>query len=87
MRLYSWSNDCVLKKILNYIPVILMVVMLLFVTACSSKKNTTMSRFWQSFTTRYNVYFNGSEHYKEQLKEMETDYEDNYTKRVYIHPA
>lgn len=87
MRLYSWSNDCVLKKILNYIPVILMVVMLLFVTACSSKKNTAMSRFWQSFTTRYNVYFNGSEHYKEQLKEMETDYEDNYTKRVYIHPA
>lgn len=46
-----------------------------------------MSRFWQSFTTRYNVYFNGSEHYNEQLKEMETNYEDDYTKLVYIHPA
>lgn len=46
-----------------------------------------MSRFWQSFTTRYNVYFNGSEHYKEQLHEMETNYEDDYTKRLFIHPA
>ncbi len=38
---------------------------------CSTKKNTATSRNWQAFTTRYNVYFNGSEHYKEQLKEME----------------
>lgn len=64
-----------------------MAALLLLGTACSTKKNTAMSRFWQSFTTRYNVYFNGSEHYKQQLKEMETDYEDDYTKQIYIHPA
>lgn len=46
-----------------------------------------MSRNWQAFTTRYNVYFNGSEHYKEQLKDMEDKYEDDYTRRLLIHPA
>ena len=46
-----------------------------------------MSRNWQAFTTRYNVYFNGSEHYKEQLKNMEDKYEDDYTRTVLVHPA
>ncbi len=64
-----------------------MVALMLFGTACSTKKNTSMSRFWQAFTTRYNVYFNGSEHYKTELKDMETEYEDDYTKQLYIHPA
>lgn len=46
-----------------------------------------MSRFWQAFNTRYNVYYNGETHYNEQLKNMETNYEDDYTQRVLIHPA
>lgn len=46
-----------------------------------------MSRFYQSFTTRYNVYFNGDEHYKETLKTMEKNYEDDYSAMVYVHPA
>lgn len=41
----------------------------------------------QSFTTRYNVYFNGEQHYKEQLKKMEEEYEDDYSDFVYVHPA
>ena len=45
---------------------------LLLLPGCSTKKNTPISRKWQAFTTRYNVYYNGDEHYKEQLKEMET---------------
>ena len=77
----------ILKTKFRYIPVAIVVALMLLGTACSTKKNTGMSRFWQSFTTRYNVYFNGSEHYNEQLKTMETDYEDDYTKQVYIHPA
>ena len=42
--------------------------------SCSTKKNTAGSRFMQSFTTRYNVYFNGEQHYKEQLKKMEGEF-------------
>lgn len=55
--------------------------------SCSTKKNTPATRQWQAFNTRYNVYFNGSEHYKETLSEMENKYEDDYTRRVLTHPA
>lgn len=55
--------------------------------SCSVKKNTAASRQWQAFTTRYNVYFNGSEHYNEQLKRMEDSYEDDYTRLLLPHPA
>ncbi|MDE6247010.1 MAG: tetratricopeptide repeat protein [Muribaculaceae bacterium] len=46
-----------------------------------------MSRQWQAFNTRYNVYYNGNEHYKETLKAMEEAYEDDYTRMVLTHPA
>ena len=55
--------------------------------SCSTKKNTAGTRFFQAFTTRYNVYFNGEEHYKEQIQKMEKEYEDDYSDLVYIHPA
>ncbi len=64
----------------------LMAVMLM-AGGCSTKKNTAISRQWQAFTTRYNVYFNGSEHYHEQLKAMENNYEDDYTRTLLTHPA
>lgn len=54
---------------------------------CSTKKNTAATRQWQAFNTRYNVYFNGSQHYIETLKKMEEDYEDDYTQRLLMHPA
>lgn len=54
---------------------------------CGTKRNTPLSRNWQAFTTRYNVYFNGSEHLKEQLATMEDTYEDDFTRRLPVHPA
>ena len=60
---------------------------LVFACSCSTKKNTPLSRNWQAFTTRYNVYYNGHEHYKEQLSEMERAYEDDYSRFVLTHPA
>ena len=64
-----------------------LIVVVLVASSCSTKKNTPVSRNWQAFTTRYNVYFNGSEHYKETLKEMEDKYEDDYTRTLLTHPA
>ena len=65
---------------------VIIVVALVF-ASCSTKKNTALSRNWQAFTTRYNVYYNGDEHYKEQLKEMEQAYEDDYSRTLLTHPA
>lgn len=47
--------------------------------ACSTKKNTAGTRFWQSFTTRYNVYFNASQAYIEGMKAQEQGNKDDYT--------
>ncbi len=55
--------------------------------SCSPKKNTAATRNYQAFITRYNIYFNGDEHYKETLKEMENSYEDDYTTTLFLHPA
>ena len=38
---------------------ILLTSSLLLLGGCSTKKNTAKSRWWQSFTARYNTYFNG----------------------------
>lgn len=67
--------------------VVLAVVLTTALTACSPKKNTAATRNYQAFLTRYNVYFNGDEHYKETLKEMESNYEDDYTGPMLMHPA
>ena len=56
-------------------------------SACSPKKNTAATRNYQAFITRYNVYFNGDEHFKETLKEMERAYEDDYSAQVLMHPV
>jgi len=58
-----------------------------FLCACSTKKNTARSRFWQAFTTRYNVYYNGKTNYDEQLKTMMDSYEDDYSQHLFIHPS
>ena len=59
---------------------ILLIVLL--VTSCSTKKNTARSRFWQSFTARYNTYFNGSQAFIEGNLEKEMGNKDNCTELI-----
>ena len=80
----SRSGRALIRQFL-LLPALLAVI--LIAAACSTKKNTAASRQWQAFTTRYNVYYNGDEHYKETLKAMENAYEDDYTRMVFTHPA
>lgn len=56
-------------------------------TGCSLKKNTAATRQYTAFITRYNIYFNGNEHYRETLAEMEKDYADDYSRTLLMHPA
>ena len=66
---------------------ILTVATALLSAGCSMKKNTAASRNYSAFITRYNIYYNGDKHYKETLDEMEQNYEDDYTRLLYPHPA
>lgn len=63
------------------------VILTLAAGSCSLKKNTAASRRYSEFITRYNIYFNGDEHYKETLKKMETDYPDDFTRLLLVHPS
>ncbi len=63
------------------------IISLVMFSSCSTRKNTAFSRNYQAFVTRYNVYFNGNEHYKETIKEMERAYEDDYSSMLFMHPA
>ena len=65
----------------------MIVTMVVVLAACSNKTNTARSRFWQSFTTKYNVYFHGKTNYDEQEKAMLDAYEDDYSQHLYMHPA
>lgn len=55
--------------------------------SCSLKKNTAASRQYTAFITRYNIYYNGDEHFREELKKMENDYPDDYSQTLFMHPA
>ncbi len=58
----------------------------MLVSSCSPKKNTAASRKYQEFITRYNIYYNGDTHFKETLADMESKYEDDYSRFVFMHP-
>ncbi len=73
---------------LKYIRLIsLFLIVVTALSGCSLKKNTAVSRKYNAFITRYNIYFNGDEHYKETIKQMESSYQDDYTRMVLMHPA
>ena len=55
--------------------------------SCSPRKNNAATRKYQAFITRYNIYFNGDEHYKQTLKDMEDQYQDDFTDILFLHPA
>ena len=62
--------------------ILYLIVVSTLITACSSHKNTSKSRFWQSFTAKYNTYYNGSQAYINGAREKEKGNKDNFTERL-----
>ena len=60
----------------------LLVVILLLMTACSAQKNTARSRFWQSFTAKYNTFYNGKQAFIDGAREKEKGNKDDYTEQL-----
>lgn len=72
---------------LRHIALLSAILLLTVLSGCSPKKNNAATRNYQAFITRYNIYFNGDEHFKETLKKMEDSYEDDYSALLPTHPA
>lgn len=61
---------------------LLLILPLVTLSSCSTKKNTANTRWWKAFNTRYNVYFNGSQAFIEGAQEKESSCSDNYTEML-----
>ena len=62
--------------------ILLLTSSILLLSACSTKKNTPQSRWWQSFTARYNTYYNGSQAFIDGSLEKENGHKDNCTEII-----
>ena len=76
-------SDCKLAELKERCKtVVILATSILLLSGCSAKRNTAQSRFWQSFTTRYNTYFNGSQAFIEGSLEKENGNRDNCTELI-----
>jgi tetratricopeptide (TPR) repeat protein len=53
--------------------------LIVFLPGCSTQKNTPVTRFYHNVTSRYNIYFNGSESYNKGIRKMEETFQDDYS--------
>ena len=58
------------------------VVIILLLCSCSTEKNTSQTRWWHSFTARYNTYYNGNLAYIDASLEKEQGNKDNFTEMI-----
>ncbi|MCC8143172.1 MAG: tetratricopeptide repeat protein [Tannerellaceae bacterium] len=72
-----------MKKSFYYI---ISLFLLLLLWSCGTKKNTKASRFYNAFTTRYNIYYNGKTHFDQTLKSINEGYQESYAERIHMYP-
>ena len=65
----------------------LMMTVVFAAVGCSTQKNTAKSRWWHSFNTRYNIYFNASQAFIDGNLEKEKGNQDNYTELLPLYPV
>jgi tetratricopeptide (TPR) repeat protein len=56
----------------------LLIIFIVLLWGCSTKKNTWLSRNYHDLTAHYNVFFNGNESYKAGIKAIEESHKDNF---------
>lgn len=69
-----------IRKIGSYFLIVL------FVVSCSTKKDAFLNRNFHATTTKFNVLYNGNEALRIGLKELNSNYQDNYWERLPIEP-
>ena len=60
---------------------------IILLASCSSTKNTGGTRWYHSFNTRYNVYFNGNEAFNQAWKAQLEGHTDNYSEMILMYPV
>jgi hypothetical protein len=60
---------------------------MLVVCLSACKSNTKLNRGMKAMTTKYNIYFNGNEAFKEGLTAMENTHDEEFGQRIKLHPV
>ena len=66
----------------KYFTALLVASILLVIVSCSTKNNTSQSRWWHSFNAKYNTYYNGAQAYIDASLEKENGNKDNFTEII-----
>lgn len=62
-------------------PILIYISFIFILTiSCSTQKNTWTTRHYHSLNTRYNVYFNGNESFREGYKNLRKSFSEDYTR-------
>ena len=62
-------------------------IIIILLNSCSSTKNTSGTRWYHSFNTRYNVYFNGIQAFDQAFKAQQEGYKENYSEMIMMYPV
>jgi len=62
--------------------ILFVTIALLVLAGCSTQKNTSKSRWWHSFSARYNTYYNGKQAFIDGSLEQEKGNKDNFTEMI-----
>lgn len=60
---------------------------MMVLVACSTKKNTSGSRFYHSFASRFNIMYNGQKAFNEALESQQRAHQDDYTRLLPVNIA
>jgi tetratricopeptide (TPR) repeat protein len=69
------------------IGIVVVSVLTVAMYSCSTRKNTFGHRAYHGITTRYNIYFNGNESFKEAQAEIADKIRDDYTNILPVYPV
>ncbi|WP_442264719.1 tetratricopeptide repeat protein [Tenacibaculum sp. ZS6-P6] len=70
----------------NLFKVFALIVSVIVVYSCSTKKDTVINRNFHVLNTKYNVLFNGEQAFEKGIKNIETNYTDNFWRRLPLEP-
>jgi len=63
---------------------LLIIIGIAIISACTTEKNTLVTRTFHNTTSRFNIYFNGNESFKRGVKKVERAFVDDYSKILSI---
>jgi len=77
----------IIPKVAGKVRYITLCIVFFVIAGCSTQKNTWASRSYHQTTTRFNVFFNGNNAYKEGLEAIDKANKDNFSDVLPLYPV